>query len=85
MSFVLPFNLEHWFLVVFAGNVDIFFAVALLAIAAMAAYFRMPTEILVVCLGMFVAFMSYYLGGIFVFLLVLVGLGVAWTIARIMR
>lgn len=59
MSFNLPFDLEHWFISVFAGNSDLFVMIAIFAILFMAAWFRMPMVVGMASLFLFFMLFAY--------------------------
>ena len=85
MTLHLPFELEYWFINVFAGNITVFMVIAFVVIAFMAAYFRMPNIIYGYMLAVFVIVMSAYSGEWLFLGIVMIGLFVGWVISRAMR
>jgi len=80
-----PFELYYWLVTVFAGNITLFTAIAFLAITSMAAYFRMPSILTFISFAMFVIMLSVYLEAAFIVVLLVAGLAIGWTIARIWK
>lgn len=58
MSFIQPFSFKTIIVNMFAGNPDIFLAIALITISSMAAYFRMSVVAMFFMLGIFVLMFS---------------------------
>lgn len=85
MALYLPFDLEHWFINVFAGNIAVFMVLAFIVIAFMAAYFRMPNVIYGYMLAVFVIIMASYSGEWLFLGIVMIALFVGWVISRAMR
>lgn len=80
MAFNEPFNLYHWFVNVFAGSLEIFFAISFLFIAVMAGMFRMPTMIVGVFFSLFVITIAY-ISNLDVLAVVMIGLVVGYIFA----
>jgi hypothetical protein len=84
MSFTEPLSMQEWFIQIFAGNPDIFLAIALITITAMAGYFRISNPILFFLLGMFLLmFASFVSSPIIVFIAVVGGLVLGLTLSKI--
>ena len=69
MAYIEPLQLETWIVNVFSGNFEVFTGIALIVIAGMGAYFRMPTLALFFMMGLFFAMFSQYMGGANLFVL----------------
>lgn len=69
-----PLDLQYWFINVFSGSLEIFFMVAFVAIAGLAAYFRMSTIAFLMLYSLFIILSLQVASTVnFLFLLVLVG------------
>jgi len=73
MTWIEPLELETWMINVFAGNPDVFGAIALLVISSMAAYFRMNPIAMFLMLFIFVMMFTNYVGFSFLLLFGLIG------------
>lgn len=85
MTFNLPFDLQHWFVNVFAGNANVFIVIAFIVIAMLAGMFRMPNLILGVMIAFFVFIMGSLTGEWAILGIILIGSGVAWLITRMIK
>jgi hypothetical protein len=84
MDWIEPLTLETWIVQIFSGSSNIFLAVALLTIAAMAGYFRMSAIGMFFAIGMFLLMFSGYISSAFVvFMAVIVGLLIGYALSRI--
>lgn len=69
-----PLDLQYWFINVFSGSMEIFSIVGFIAIAGLAAYFRMNTIAFLMLYLLFVLFTAIVSPSInFIFLAVLIG------------
>lgn len=85
-DFILPLELETWFVNVFAGSIDIFTAVVLLVIMGLAGYFRMSGVALIFMIGLFFAmFQGYINQEIYFILLAIGGLLIGFVISNIVK
>lgn len=83
---VEPLALQTWLINVFAGNPEIFAAIAIFAITSMAGFFRMTGIALFFMLGIFVLMFSGYIGTSFMILFGLIGgLIVGYTIQKVLQ
>ena len=85
MSFHLPFDLEYWLVTVVAGSPEIFMVISLIAIAALAAYFRMPNSITLVMIAIFAIMMGAMTGQILFVVILILGLTLGWLMSRIVK
>jgi hypothetical protein len=84
MAFIQPLNFEQWFINVFAGNPDIFGAIAIMVIASMSAYFRMSGVGLFFIIGLFVLMFSGFIGTTFLTVMGIIGgLVIGFTLSKI--
>jgi len=88
MAWIQPFEMQTFILNIFAGNPEIFFAVSLIAIIGMAAYFKMTQLTMFLMIGIFV-FMFTGLDVIPISVLTLIiliaGLAIAFVINKILH
>ncbi len=70
MAFIQPLELQTWIISIFAGNADIFLAIALIFIIGMSAFFRMRTLTLVFMVGLFFMMFSEWINVEIYFLLI---------------
>lgn len=85
MTFNLPLDLEYWFVTVLAGNPAIFLAIAFIVIAVLAAYFRMPNQILIIMLALFAIIMDGYTGQLFFIVILALGIILGWLLSRVVK
>ena len=85
MAFVKPFDFYTWWVNTFAGDMQIFLAIAFLVMAGLAGYFRMATLTFGMLFALFVIILAPYVGGIYVLVIIIVGLILGWWIARMFR
>lgn len=85
MNFIKPLDLQTIFVNVFAGSMEIFFFVAFIAIAALAATFRMPNMIFMLMMAVFGILMANYFGGLYFLVVVISGLAVFYGIGSVMK
>lgn len=84
MAWISPLQLETWFGSVLAGSPEILTAIALLFIVSMAGYFRMNGIALFLMMGLFlVMFYTLLNSSLFILMLIIGGLIIAFTISRI--
>ena len=86
MAFIEPLDLETIFINIFAGNPDIFSAIAVLFISGLAGYFRMNGTGLFFMLGLFVLMFSGFIGTSLLTLFGIIGgLVIGYLISRLVR
>lgn len=82
-GFIEPLNLECLLVNTFAGSDFIFFILATLAIAALSAYFRMSNSLFLVMFVLFGVIFASFASGIYVFIVLMVGLIIFAIIKKI--
>lgn len=85
MAWHEPFDLYYWFVNVFAGSMSIFLAIIFIVIAAMAGMFRMPTLIVGIMFALFIIMEATVMGNLFTLVLFVIGLVIAWALARLIK
>ena len=85
MVWIEPLNLEYWTINVLAGSVAIWTFLSFIFIAGLAGYFRMNNITFLMMIALFGVMMQRYLGGLYVFILLLTGLVVFYAIGRIAK
>lgn len=80
-----PLDLNWLLINSLSGSVALFFFVAFVFMAGLAAYFRMPNGVFVAMLVLFGLVMGYIVPSIMVFSLILVTLFFGWMLIRIFR
>jgi len=85
MAFHDALDLEYWLVNVLSGaNQNIFTFVAFIAIASMAAYFRMLNSTTFLFFVLFAVLMMNYLQGVYFLLILLAGIITAYYVSRIL-
>lgn len=85
MSLIAPFDLETIFVTVLAGTPLIFSFLAIILVAYLAAYFKMPNSVALFFLALFGVIMATYLEGLYILLILLVGLISFYSISKLIR
>lgn len=86
MAWVESLQLEYWIRNVFSGSNAIFTAISLIAITAMAAYFKMTKMMLVLILFIFmIMFYNYIDQSIYFLLIAIGGLLIGYWISKIVK
>jgi hypothetical protein len=62
MTLKLPFELEYWFINVFAGDQTIFIGIAMILLVILGAAFRMTVGVFFLMIAVFVVMLSYAAG-----------------------
>ncbi len=83
MVFVEPLNLEYIFVNSLAGSMEIFFFVAIALFAYLAARFRMPNQVFLMMVAVFILFMAKFYSLFYLLLIVLVGLFFYYVLSKI--
>jgi len=84
-GWVEPLNLQCILVNNFAGSMEIFMLIMVIAIAMMGAYFRMINMVILVMFGLFSAIMAQYVEGIYFLVILIAGLFVSFSIGRIVK
>ena len=86
MTWIEPLKLETWFVNVFSGTPEIFFAISLLVISTMAGFFRMNMVGLFLMLGTFMLMFYNYINNPMIDLFAIIGgLVIGFWISRMVR
>lgn len=84
MDYIQPLNLDTWIINILSGSTDIFSALAVLVIAGMAGYFRMPLMMLFLFVGIFfLMFAGWISSPLLILIAVFGGLGIGYTLSKI--
>jgi hypothetical protein len=73
MTWIEPLSLETWLMQVFAGNPDIFLAIALLAIFGLAGYFRMTIMAMFFLMATFLLMFTGFISSPVIILVAVIG------------
>jgi len=85
MVFVEPLDLQSIFINTLAGTTEIFTFLAFIVVAALAAFFKMPNTITLAMFALFSVLMAQYLGGVFMLVVLIVGLITFFIVARLVK
>ena len=88
MAFIEPLNLQHILMNVLAGSPTIFFFISILAIATLAAIFKMPNTIFMIMIGLFVVTLSYLEGifsALYAFIVIVTAILIFYSIGKIFK
>ena len=84
-GFIQPLNLECWLVNTFAGTMDVFIFISLIAIAGIGAFFRMLNSTMLIMFGLFAILMANFMQG-YLFLAVLIaGLLTSFAVSKIVK
>jgi len=86
MSWVMPLDLQYWFMNTLAETLDIFIFLAFIGVAILSARFKMPNYIFLTMFALLVVILNYFyegLGGIYFLVIFLVGLLIFYSFAKI--
>ena len=84
-TFHEPLELRYWLVNTFSGSIEIFIFLAFIFISAMAAKFRMNSTVTLSSMVLFGVLMSQYFGGIYMLILILVGMITFISISRVVK
>jgi len=84
MAYHSPFELYHWWVTTFAGNISIFLAIALIGMTSLAALFRMPVLVIGMMFSLFIIMLSTYFQNFYIIVAVIGGLVVGWILIRLL-
>lgn len=73
MTWIEPLAMQTWMINVLTGSNEIFMAIALLAISALAGFFRMTGYVLIVMVTLFLVMFRDYVDGGVLLLIIAVG------------
>ena len=84
-GYIQPLNLECLLVNTFAGTMDIFIFIALIAIAALGARFRMINATMLIMFALFSVLMSQWMSGIYFLVVLIAGLVVMFGVGKIIK
>ena len=84
VDWLQPLELQTVFMTLFAGDLQIFLALSIICISAMAGYFRNTTLTFVYMLGLFLFMFSEYFAGnaLLIIFSILAGLAVGFAVSK---
>lgn len=82
---VQPLDLQTIFINVFSGTTDIFIFASMIAIAALAARFRMNNFMFFIMLGLFAVLMAQWINWLYAFMVVILSLAIFFIVARLIK
>ena len=86
MAWIEPFEFQTWIVNVFSGNPEIFFAISLIAIIGMAAYFKMTQLTMFLMMGIFtLIFRDFIPPSITTFFMLITALVLGFVLNKIMN
>jgi len=80
---VNPLDLQTIFVDILAGSMDIFIFLSLIAIALMAAYFKMLNSTLLIMYAIFGIIMAQYFSGIYFLVILIGGLIIGYSLKKL--
>jgi len=84
-TFHEPLEMRYWLVNTLSGSIEIFIFLSFIFISAMAAKFRMNSTITLVSMVLFSTLMSNYFGGIYMLMLIIVGMITFISISRVVK
>ena len=85
-EFIMPFDLETWFVQVFAGDIIFFVIIAGLVILSLGAYFRMKMMVVGAALLLFLTLFKGLVGNmLFVLGFVICAFIIGWSFTKLFR
>lgn len=85
MAIHSPFDLQYWFLQVFAGTSEIFMAVAFLAIALLSGKLGLPNVVTFTAFTLFILMLPAYALGLPILAVLVLGLIIGFLLSRIWK
>ena len=85
MPFTQPWDLRTIFINILSGNTEIFTFISFILIAVAAASFRMRDRTFLIMIALFSVLLSQYVGGIYLIVLLLSGIGIFFAITRLIK
>ncbi len=80
-----PLELRYWLVNTFSGSIEIFIFLSFIFITAMAAKFKMNGTLTMVFMVLFGTLMANYFGGIYMLILIIVGMITFISISRVIK
>jgi len=84
-GFTEPLNLQCILVNTFAGSMNLFIFISLIAIAMVGAKFRMINTTLLIMFGLFAILMGQFMSGIYFLVVLIAGLIIAFGVGRIAK
>jgi len=85
MQVVQPLDLKYILVNTLAGSMKIFFFLLLIGFAYLAARFRIPNQIFLILMAVFVIFMANYYSLLYTLLIFLAGLFFYYSLSKIIK
>jgi len=82
-NFIYPLDLQTLFVNTFSGNILIFGFLAMIVIAGLTAYFRMPNSISLIMFGIFLIIFAPFVEGLWILALLFAAIFAAYNLRRI--
>jgi hypothetical protein len=80
-----PLEIRYWLVNTFSGSIEIFTFLAFIFISGMAAKFRMNGTVTMVSMVLFGTLLAQYFTGIYIFMLIIVGMITFISISRVVK
>lgn len=80
-----PLELRYWLVNTFSGSIEIFIFLAFIFITSMAAKFKMNGTLTMTFIVLFGTLMANYFGGIYMLMLIIVGMISFISISRVIK
>ena len=84
-TFHEPLELRYWLVNTFSGSIEIFIFIAFIFISGMAAKFRMNSTVTLSMMVLFGVLMAQYFGGIYMLMLIIIGMIIFISISRVVK
>jgi len=84
-TFHEPLEMRYWLVNTLSGSIEIFIFLSFIFITAMAAKFRMNSTITLISMVLFSVLMSNYFGGIYMLILIIIGMITFISISRVIK
>ena len=85
MAWINPLDLQMLFVNTFAGNMNLFMILSFLAIAAMAAAFRMPNSLAMIMFALFGVMMAVYSSDFYFLIILFAGMAIFYAIGSYIK
>ena len=84
-QFIQPLDLETILVTNLAGGMEIFFFLMIIVFAYLAAKFRMPNQVFLILMAVFIVFMANYYSLLYTLLIFLTGLFFYYILSKIIK
>jgi len=85
MAYIEPLDLQTIFVNYLAGSMVIFFFLMMAVLAYLAARFRMPNQITMIMIALFIVFFATYYSLLYVIVIFLAGLLIYFSLSKFMK